>query len=140
MKKNYDYVEDFKKAYNAMRNQAIKVIKNYGKTLEVQEVLKKSLMKDKGWTEWPAPDSDEFYSIEEETEDWKYNEMYWCAFEGKHEQIYCGYIPMVRWNAERKEIEIYFDSNDGCVSEWLPESYIGFEREAIYQTILEFID
>ena len=140
MKKTNEFVQNYLDAYKAMREAAIEKIKNYGKTLEVEEVLKSRLMKKKGWTEWPAYGSEEADSVEDDILEWKYNEMYWCSFEGKHEHIYCGYIPMVRWNAERQEIEIYFDSNDGCVAEWLPESYIGFERDAIYQTILEFID
>lgn len=140
MKKNVDYIMDFNNAYKAMKDHATEVIKNYGKTLEVEEILKSRLMKEKGWTEWPVYGSEAADSIENEVEEWKYDKMYWCSFEGKHEQIYCGYISMVRWNTEREEIEIYFDSNDGYVSEWLPESYIGFEREAIYLTILEFID
>ena len=56
------------------------------------------------------------------------------------EQIYSGYISMVRWNTEKNEIEIFFNSNDGYISEWLPETYIEFDREAIYKTILEFTD
>ena len=47
MKKNVDYIEDFNNAYKAMKKRATEVIKNYGKTLEVEEILKSRLMKEK---------------------------------------------------------------------------------------------
>lgn len=135
-----EFVKNYLDAYKAMKDRATEVIKNYGKTLEVQEILKTRLMKEKGWTEWPAYGSEEAESVEQEVEDWKYEEMFWCGFEDKHGSIHGGYIPMVRWNAAREEIEVYFESGDGFISQWLSEHYIGFDNDAIYQTILEFID
>ena len=140
MKKNSDYIKNFDNAYKSMKNRATEIIKDFGKTLEVEKVLQNRMMKDMGWITWPLIGSKEMDAVEEEIEEWKYNEMFWCAFEGKHEQINSGYISMVRWNTEKNEIEIFFNSNDGYISEWLPETYIEFDREAIYKTILEFTD
>lgn len=140
MKRENKFIQNYLDAYKAMRDRAIEIIKNYGKTLEIEQILKDRLMKEKGWKKWPKSWSDEYYSVMEEIEEWKYNEMYWCSFEGKFDQVYCGYITKVRWNDEREEIEVYLDSDDESVSEWLPDSYIGYEKESIYQTILEFLD
>lgn len=140
MSTNKLFVENYLDAYKAMRERAVEVIKKQGKTLEVYEVLKSRTMIEKGWKEWPAYGTDEYDSIEEIAEEWKYDQMFWCTFEGKHGHVFCGYISMVRWNAKNEGIEVYFDTNDGCVSEWLPEYLICNGREAIYETILEFID
>ena len=129
MNKN-DYVEKYLAAYREMKDAAIEKMKNYGKELDVREICEKR------YHEMFERDGNEIEDIEEFCQ----NESYCCAFEGKHEMMYCVRIEKVRYVPEKDWIEVYVSSDDGYVSEWLPESWIGFDRDAIWMTILEFCE
>lgn len=127
-----DYVEKYLNAYREMKAAAIEKMKNYGKELDVRDICEKRYYK------MSERDNSEIY--EEDIEEFYQNESYCCAFEGKHEMMYCVRIERVRYIPEKDWIEVYVSSDDGYVSEWLPESWIGFDSDAIYMTILDFID
>jgi hypothetical protein len=131
MNKN-DYVEKYLEAYKEMKKAAIEKIKNYGKELDVREICEKR------YCEMSMRDGSEIY--DEDIEEFYQNESYCCAFEGKHEIMYCVRIERVRYVPEKDWLEVYVSSDDGYVSEWLPESWIGFDSDAIYMTIVEFCE
>lgn len=128
-----DYVEKYLDAYKEMKKAAIEKMKNYGKELDVREVCKKRFI------EMSEYDKVDEVNIDE-LEEFYQNESYCCAFEGKHEIMYCVRIERVRYVPEKDWIEVYVSSDDGYVSEWLPESWIGFDSDAIYMTILDFCE
>lgn len=131
MEKNV-YLQDYLDAYRKMKEAAIEKIKNYGKELDVRDICEKR------YIEMSERDKDEIY--EEDIEEFYQSESYCCAFEGKHETMYCVRIEKVRYVPQKDRVEVYVSSDDGYVSEWLPESWIGFDTEAIWMTILDFID
>lgn len=128
-----DFVQDYLGAYRRMKDAAIEKIKNYGDTLEVYEVCKQRLMKRMGYKSASE-------ITEDELDDFKWSNTYCCAFEGKHGFIYCCHIVMVRYNENMKDVDVYLESDEGDVAEWLPASYIGFDTDAIYMTILDFCE
>jgi hypothetical protein len=132
MKTNYDYVNEYLKAYQKLRNKAEKVIKAYGKELDVMEIGKQRLMEEYGY-------KDESEVDDEELQDWKVNNVNTCVFVGKHGYVYTPYILGVRYNKERNNIEAYLETDEGDVSEWLSVSYVSYEPDAVYMTILDFI-
>lgn len=127
-----DYVEKYLNAYREMKEAAIEKMKNYGKELDVRDICEKRYYK------MSERDNSEIY--EEDIEEFYQNESYCCAFEGKHEMMYCVRIERVRYVPEKDRIEVYVSSDDGYVSEWLPESWIGFDTDSIWMTILDFCE
>lgn len=126
-----DYVKNYIAAYKEMKDAAIEAIKNYGKTLDVYEICKQQFMEQTG-----CKDESEIY--EDELYDFLCENTYSCVMEGKHENIYIVNIVKVRYNKQREMIDVYLETDDGDVSEWLPISWVTFEQDAVYQTILEF--
>ena len=116
-----------------MKDAAVEKIKEYGKTLEVYEVCKQRIMKREGYKS-----VDEI--TDDEMDDMRWCDTYSCAFEGKHGYIYCCHIVMVRYNENMNDVDVYLESDEGDVAEWLPASYIGFDTYAIYMTILDFCE
>lgn len=133
MKKNVEFVNDYLKAFHAMREQAEEVIKNYGKELDVIEILKQRIMEEYGYKS-----EDEIH--EDVLEDCIINNAYYCIFEDKHGSLYNSCIHKIRYDAEKDEIEVYLKSDEGCIDDWYPRWCICSDMDAVYQTILEFID
>lgn len=127
------FVQDYLDAYRKMKVAAIEKMKNYGKELDVYEVSKKRLMERQGY-------ENESEISEDELDDIKWADTYCCAFEGKHGTIYCCIIAKVRYNKETEDVDVYLDSDDFYFPEWFPVSCIGFDTDAVYMTILDFID
>lgn len=136
MKTNHECVQKYRYAYDEMRKQAIEVMKNYGKVLNVYEVLKARILKEQGLDKMPEVGTEEYDAFCEDYDEQKYS----CVFEGKHEQVYIANIAMVRYNEEIKDVDVYLESDDGYISQWMPMLYIGYEQEAVYMTILDFIE
>lgn len=137
---NRKYVEEFRTAFKAMKARAIEVMMKYDGTLDVVEILKKRILDMHGMDEWPASNTDVWDELDEELDELKSTELYCCAFTGKYETVYNTNIDAVRWNKEKKMLEVYLHSDDGYINEWIPETYVDFDQEAIYFTILEFAD
>jgi hypothetical protein len=131
MKTNEDYINDYNEAYRAMKERAIELMKERGGILEVLEVGKKLIMKENGYH-----DESEIY--EDELEDWKCENLYCCTFEGKHEDVYLPNIYMVRYNEKFDDLDAYLE-DEYDLAEWVPASMIGFGRECLYMTVLEYI-
>lgn len=126
-----DFVQDYLGAYRRMKEAAIEKMKNYGKTLEVYEVCKQRVMeRTKDFD--PVDDLD---AVEDEIATTTYS----CAFEGKHGYIYCCHIVKIRYNENTEDIEVYLESDEGDIAEWFNAAYIGFDNDAIYMTIHDFI-
>lgn len=128
-----NYVENYFAAYKEMKDAAIEAIKNYGKTLDVYEICKQLFMEKMGYEDESEIYEDEFY-------DFICENTYSCVMEGKHGNIYIVNIVKVRYNKQREMIDVYLETDDRDVSEWLPISWVTFEKDAIYQTILEFME
>lgn len=128
-----DYVKNYLSAYNKMKDAAIRKMKEYGNTLEVIDVCRRRLMKRLGYGD-PSDVSDE------DLEDYKYSNTYSCVFEGKHGILYCCRVMKVRYNIYTNDVDVFLESDEGDVSEWFDASYIGFDSDAIYMTIHDFVD
>lgn len=128
-----DYKKNYLDAYKQMKEAAIARLKKYGKTLDVHKTLKQMLMREKGYkTAKEIPD--------DVLDDYKWENTYSCVFEGKHEQLYCCNILKVRYNKKTDEVEVYLHDDEGYISEWFMESYVGWDRDSIWMTILDLID
>ena len=128
--KKIDYAQDYLDAYNRLRDAAYDKIKNYGKELDVIERCKQLLV-ERG--EYNSIDD-----IEEDVfEDFKCENIYCCYFEGKHEQIYRVDIIGVRYNNGR--VEVYLQSEDGYISEWIPVHYITANIDNVWLTVFDFM-
>lgn len=132
MEKNV-YLQDYLDAYRKMKDAAIEKMKNYGKELDVYEVCKKRLMERQGY-------ENESEICDDELDDIRWADTYCCTLEGRHGTIYCCIIAKVRYNKKTEDVDVYLDSDEGYFAEWHPASDVGFETDAIYMTILDFID
>ena len=127
------YVEKYLNAYKEMKAVAIEKMKNYGNELDVWEVCKKRFLE---MSEYDEINEDNIDDLEEFSQ----NESYCCLFKGKHEFIYLVRIKKVRYDHEKKRIEVFVESDEGDVSEWLPESWISYDSDAVWMTILDFCE
>ena len=128
-----DYVKAYLAEYKEMKDSAIKKLKEYGKTLDVDAVCEKRIMEREGYKS-----VDEIY--EEELDDYKWSNTYTCAFEDKHGFIYSCRIAMVRYNENTKDVDVYLESEEGDISEWFDVYRVAYEVGAVYMTIHDFID
>lgn len=126
------YVQNYYAAYLAMKDAAIETMKNYGKTLEVHEVCKQLLMERMDY-------QNESEIMEDELDDFIWENTYSCVFEGKHETTHITNIVKVRYNETANDVDVYLETDDGYIANWMPISRISFGQEAVYQTILEFV-
>lgn len=120
-KKNTDYIAAYVDAYQAMKKQAIKVIKKYGKEIDLRQIVKDMY-----------PDADD-----DELDDAMIDECYSVFYADNDGYIYDCMIQGVRYNEERKEVEAFLHSSDGDIDEWIPASYINGCEDDVYMTILE---
>lgn len=130
-KSNYDYVQDYLNVLKRMEEQAKKVIKNYGKELDVVAEIKKLIMEENEYE-----NEDEI--MEDELEDSIFANSYLTNYTDKHGYTYSCRIEKVRYNEKKEEIEVYLVSDDGDIDNWFPLSYVD-DNVAVYSTILEFI-
>lgn len=128
-----DYLDNYLAAYKELRIAATEKMKNRGSELDVREYGKRLLMLKNNYTS-----EDEIY--DDEFDDWFYSNVYSCVFAGKHDILYCAYITKVRYNTELDELEVYLESDDGYVNDWYSESWVGWDRDAIFITIMEYSD
>lgn len=126
-----DYVEKYLDAYKEMREAAIEKMKNYGKVLDLEEVTRKCIADYHGISESDIGD--------DEVEDSLVENSYSCVFEGKHGFLYCCNIRKVRYNKETKDLDVFLESDERDFSDWYDVSCIGFERDAIYMTVHEYL-
>lgn len=133
MKRNYDYAQDYIKARAALRVKAIAVMKSYGSVLDLLEIGKKRIIEANGY-------KDESEMYDDDLDCWRYDNLYYCAFEDKYETICSAMITKVRYNKENNDVDAFVHSDDGFVHEWRPISQIGFESDSVYLTVLEFIN
>jgi hypothetical protein len=126
-KKESKFVKEYIAAYKAMRDSAIEKMKNYGKTLDMVELLKEEYQSE---SENPT---------EEGEEDYVNDGIFWCYFEGKHDNIWSCKICKARWNEERECVEVYLEDAYGDVSDWFMYSYITGDMEMLWHAIHEFI-
>ena len=131
--KTNDYVKNYWSAYRELKKAATEKIKDYGKTLEVIEICKQRLMERMGYK-----NEDEIY--EDELDDFKCVNTYSCIVESKHEMLYACTIVMVRYDKKSEKVEAYLESDDGYIAEWYPVDWIGWDEQAVYMTILDFIE
>lgn len=125
--------ENYLTAYQEMEEAAVEKMKNYGKTLEVVEECKKMLMEEQGYKSASEIPDDEL-------EDYQNMYIYHCVIRDKHGMPHDCKIIMLRYNEKRKDLDVYLESEYGVISEWLPVSYVDYEVDAIYMTILDFIE
>lgn len=130
-KSNYDYVQDYLDVLKRMEEQAKKVIKNYGKELDVVAEIKKLIMEENEYE-----NEDEI--MEDELEDSIFTNSYFTNYTDKHGYTYSCRIEKVRYNEKKEEIEVYLVSDEGYIDNWFPLSYVD-DNVAVYSTILEFI-
>lgn len=128
-----NYKEKYLAAYKEMKKAAVEKMKNYGKTLEVVEECKKMLMEKQGYMSASEIDEDEL-------RDFKDANIYSCVVIDKHGGTHVCEIIMLRYNEEHDDLDVYLESEYGDISEWLPVSYVDYEVDAIYMTILDFIE
>ncbi len=126
------YIENYFDAFRAMREAAIKTIKEYGKELDVCEECKKVLMETHGYKSEDEIDEEELNNLYSES-------TYSCFFTDKHGAVYEVTVSKVRYNEKYDDIDVYLDSDDGYISEWFPVS-MACHDEAAYMTILDFIE
>ena len=126
-KKASKFVKDYIAAYAAMRDSAIEKMKNYGKTLDMVDMLKQEYLLE---SEDPT---------EEGEEDYINSELFWCFVEGRHGNIWSVKITEVRWNNERQIIEVYLEDTYGDVSGWYYDTDIIGDNDMLWQAIHEFI-
>ncbi len=127
------FVQNYLDAYETMRKEAIEKIKNYGKVLDVYEEINKNIVKEKGYksvNEITDDDRDEYY--------WDY--FYNCVYEGKHNYLYCCRIAKVKYDEKENDVYVYLEDDDYGICEWFPHWDIGFDKDAIYMTILKYIE
>ena len=129
MKRNYDYVQNYIDAYQAMRKKAIQVIKDYGKEFDLIEYAKKRLKEELDGE-----------VMEEDIDDWLVENSYSCVLVGKHGTLYPCTVMKARYNDKTETIEVYLSSDDGYINEWFSDYDVDYEKDAVYQTILNFID
>ena len=120
-KENSDYVAEYEKAYQEMKRKAIEVIKKYGKELDLRQIIK-----DKN----PEADDDELEAA-------MMDECYSVFYADRHGYIYDCMIQGVRYDNERKIVEVFLHSSGGDIDEWMPVYYINGDEDYAYMTILE---
>ena len=128
-----NYKEKYLTAYQEMAEAAVEKMKNYGKTLEVVEECKKMLMEEQGYKSASEISDDEL-------EDYQNMYIYHCVIRDKHGMLHDCKIIMLRYDEKRKDLDVYLESEYGVISEWFPVSYVDYEVDAIYRTILDFIE
>lgn len=133
MKTNRDYVGEYFAAYSAMKDAAIKAIKQYGKELDVVAILKKIIVKECGY------ESEDEIS-EDELSDWMHNNLYYCCYESKHGDIVNVCITKVRYNKKNDCVVVYLESDDGFINGWYADYVVSRETESIYITILDYLN
>ena len=133
METNRDYVSEYYAAYSAMKDAAIKAIKEYGKELDVVAILKKQIVKGCGYESEDEISNDELTdSIE--------NNLYYCLYEDKHGFLADACITKVRYNKKNEYIEVYLESDDGFIDGWYSDYVVSHDTESIYITVLEYIN
>ena len=137
MKTNYDYVQDYLDVYRTMREKAIEVIKNYGKELDVEQILKKRIMKENGLDKIPEFGTPEWDAISSDYDNLIYSEVYYGGFVTRHDYIYSVQILKVRY--KDGNVEVYLHSDDGYIDDWYDSSEVSFDADSVYMTILTFI-
>jgi hypothetical protein len=120
------------KEYRKMKELAISRMKKYGKVLEVMEMSKESIMDNCGYKTTSEITQEDF-------DEWKISNTYDCVVRSRHEELLECTILMVRYNEKKKDVDVYVESDNGEIAEWMPASYIDYERDAAYLTILDFI-
>ena len=118
---NFEYVDEYVEAYQEMKRKAIKVIQKYGKELDLRQIIK-----DKN----PDADDDELEAV-------IMNECYSVFFSDWNDEIHDCLIQGVRYNEERKVVEVFLHSYDGDIDEWMSSSYISGADDNVYMTILK---
>lgn len=128
-----DYVKEYRAAYKTMKDAAIEKMKNFGRILDVAKVCKQRIMKEKGYASIKEICEDEF-------DDYWWSNTYYCVFLGRYEFLHCCRIVKVRYNKTSKDVDAYLESDEGNIAEWMPASHIGFDRDAVYMTVHDFIE
>ena len=132
MKTNMDFIDEYRKAYSAMDERAEEVMKAYGKELDLLAIGRAKVIKEQHLT-----DEEE---IEEALEDWRAENLFYCVYEDRHNNLYTCTINGVRWNKERGCIEAHVvEDNGGYIDDWMPASYV-YDQDAVYMSILTYID
>ena len=127
-----NYVENYLNAYREMKAAAIEKMKNYGKELDVYAELDKLIVKDRGYKsvdEITDDDRDDFY--------WEH--IYECIFEGKHETFYACRIVKVRYNEKDEDLEVYLEDANYDLREWFHLWSVGFGRDDVYMTVHKYL-
>ena len=132
MKTNFDLLNDYWNTCRNLRKKGEEVIKAYGKELDVIEIGRQRIMEEYGYKDVSEVD-------DEQLQDWKVNVAYTCVYVGKHGYVYTPYILGVRYNESGGYVEVYLETDEGDISHWYPVSYVTYENNAVYETILEFI-
>ena len=120
------------KEYRKMKELAISRMKKYGKVLELMEIAKEPIMDNCGYKTASEITQDDL-------NEWKSSNTYTCVVRSRQEELEECTILMVRYNEKKKDVDVYVESDNGEIAEWLPASYIDYERDAAYLTILDFI-
>lgn len=131
--KKVNYLEKYMDAYKEMREAAIEKIKNYGKELDVYEEINKLIVKEQGYKsvdEITDDDRDDYY--------WEH--FFYCVFEGKHNFLYSCRIAKVRYNEKENDVDVFLEDDDYTLCEWFHHWDICYEKDAIYLTVLKYID
>lgn len=132
MKTNIDFIDEYREAYSAMDERAEEVMKAYGKELDLLAIGRAKVIKEQHLT-----DEEE---IEEALDDWRAENLFYCVYEDRHNNLYSCTINGVRWNKERGCIEAHVvEDNGGYIDEWMPASHV-YDQDAVYMSILTYID
>ena len=133
MKRNLEILNDYYNARNSMRERARKVIKKYGKELDVIEIIKKRLIKDGVIDERDEPE-DYSETLEESLQD----EGFYSQFEDKHGGWHSVLVLKVRYNKTSNHVEAYVKEDGGDIEGWF-DDYLLYDT-GVYETILTFIE
>jgi len=128
-----NYAEKYMDAYKEMREAAIEKIKNYGKELDVYEEINKLIVKEQGYKsvdEITDDDRDDYYC----------EHFFNCVFEGKNNFLYDCRITKVRYNEKENDVDVFLEDDNYTLCEWFYHWNIFYGKDAIYLTVLEYID
>ena len=131
-KKNYK--QAYLDAYRAMRIEAVRRLREYGKELNFFEICKERVKKKIG---------DDFDEVEnsDAVEDCIHCETYSCYFTGKHGYIYCMNIVAVRIKEGTEDtLEVLLQDDESGDEDWHDYDYVSGDRDSLYMSILDFID
>lgn len=132
MKTNKDFIEDYNKAFIAMRDKAVEVIKAFGRELDLMEIGIATVCQHDDLESEPE--------LDDALHEWCDAQLYNCGYKDDDGRYHLCTIIGVRWNEEHRRVEAHLSScSDDSVDEWMPVAHIDNFSENVYRSVLEFI-